>query len=278
MNTHLEDDFLIKPKNDYVFKKIFGDERNKELLISLLNSILKEKVEDVTLVNTDLMPEYIGNKSGILDVRAITDKGVHIDIEIQVLRISHMPERSLFYWSKMYIDQIASGDDYERLKKAIAINILDYNCIKNEKCHNSFHVREDEENFILSDVLEIHFVEIKKPYKDYENDKLAQWIEFLKADSKEVLEKMAETSEDLKRALDVLLSMSQDKATRAAYLSREMALRDEISRIAEGRAEGREEGIQLTKKVLKLFSQGEAIETIAEIYGVSVEIVKEIIE
>ena len=273
MNIHLDDEkFLIKPKNDLVFKKIFGDEKNKDLLISLLNSILKEEVKDVTLVNTELMPEYYNSKKGILDVRAITDKGVQIDIEIQVLRITHMPERSLFYWSRMYIEQIASGEDYSKLNKAIAINILDYNCIGNTKYHNSFHVMEDEEHFLLTDVLEIHFVELNKERDEYNNSKLAQWIEFLKADSEEVLKKMAETNSDIKKAFDILMTMSQDKETRALYLSREMALRDELSRIAEGRAAGKEEGreekaIEIARNLLDVLDD----ETIALKTGLTVE-------
>ncbi|MDU1412236.1 MAG: Rpn family recombination-promoting nuclease/putative transposase [Clostridium sp.] len=273
-----EKNFIMKPKNDLVFKKIFGDERNKDLLISLLNSILEEKIEDVTLENTELIPEYISSKKGILDIRATTDKGVQVDIEIQVLRISHMPERSLFYWSRMYIEQIATGDDYGKLNKTITINILDYNCIENDRYHNSFHVREDKENIKLTDVLEIHFIELKKENK--ENDKLAQWMEFIKADSKEVLEHMAESNPDIKRAVELLEIISQDKETRAIYLAREMALRDEISRVeegkTEGRAEGRAEGIK--ESISKLLSKGKSEIEISELLDVDIKLVEEVKE
>lgn len=56
-------EFLIKPKNDFVLKKIFEDERNKDLLNFLLNSILKEKINDVTLVNTEVTPNYYDSKN-----------------------------------------------------------------------------------------------------------------------------------------------------------------------------------------------------------------------
>ncbi len=67
-----EDDFLMSPKNDFVFKMLFGDERNTDILISFLNSVLKDRIEDVILLNTELKKEYIEDKHGILDVRAIT--------------------------------------------------------------------------------------------------------------------------------------------------------------------------------------------------------------
>lgn len=135
---------------------------------------------------------------------------------------------------------------------------------------------EDEEHFLLTDVLEIHFVELNKERDEYNNSKLAQWIEFLKADSEEVLKKMAETNSDIKKAFDILMTMSQDKETRALYLSREMALRDELSRIAEGRAAGKEEGraegleekaIEIARNLLDVLDD----ETIALKTGLTVE-------
>ena len=236
--------FLMKPKNDLIFKRLFGDERNKDLLISLLKAILKTDIKDVKLMNTALNIDTIGSKKGILDVRATIDNDVKINIEIQVLRIPHMPERSLFYWSKMYIDQIASGEEYGKLKKTIAINILDFDCLNVSKYHNSFHLREDSENFILSDVLEIHFLELKKLSE--KSDVLAQWMNFIKGDSVEMLNEMAKANKDIEKAMQLLETMSHNPEIKAQYLAREIELHDEATRIAEkfaeGKAEGRAEG------------------------------------
>ena len=86
----------------------------------------------------------------------------YIDIEIQILPTDYMAERSLFYWSKMYTSQIASGDTYDKLKKCIAINILDFIRIPIDKIHNTFHLYEDETEHKLTDVLEIHYLELPK--------------------------------------------------------------------------------------------------------------------
>lgn len=85
-----------------------------------------------------------------------------------------------------------------------------------------------------------------------ENDDLSQWVSFIKADSREVLEKMAKVNPNIDKAVNVLTTMSQDKKARAEYLSREMALHDEATKIEEameegyeqGKEEGREEGIK----------------------------------
>ena len=68
-----------------------------------------------------------------------------------------------------------------------------------------------------------------------ENDDLSQWVSFIKADSKEVLESMAKVNPNIDKAVNVLTTMSQDKKARAEYLSREMALHDEATKIEEAR-------------------------------------------
>lgn len=235
-------DSLLKPKNDFVFKKIFGDVKNKELLISLLNSILMEKVNDVTILNSELLKEHVEDKKGILDVRAVTDAGYNIDIEIQVLRTASMPKRSLFYWARLYGEQIVAGEKYNKLKKTITINILDFNCLDTNKYHSTFHLWEDKERFKLTDVMEIHFIELGKLNGLESLDNLYQWMSFIKSDSREVVEKMAKVNPDIEKAFDILRTMSQDKQTRALYLSREMALHDEATRLAEAIEEGLERG------------------------------------
>lgn len=163
-----------------------------------------------------------------------------------------MPQRSLYYWSKIYCEQLESGEKYSKLKKTICINILDFNTLDTNKYHSMFKIKENEENYVLTDLLEIHFLEMKKLDGYKANDDLSQWVSFIKADSREVLEKMAKVNPNIDKAVNVLTTMSQDKKARAEYLSREMALHDEATKIKEameegyeqGKEEGREEGIK----------------------------------
>ena len=223
--------FILKPKNDYVFKKIFGDERNKDILIAFLKAVLKIDIEDVQILNSELPKENISDKKSILDIRATINNNVEIDIEIQVSRTIYMPQRSLYYWSKIYCEQLESGEKYSKLKKTICINILDFNTLDTNKYHSMFKIKENEENYVLTDLLEIHFLEMKKLDGYKENDDLSQWVSFIKADSREVLEKMAKVNPNIDKAVNVLTTMSQDKKARAEYLSREMALHDEATKI-----------------------------------------------
>lgn len=270
-----EDNFLMSPKNDYAFKMLFGDERNKDILISFLNSVLKDRIDDVVLLNTELKREYLEDKHGILDVRAITDNGINIDIEIQLLKTKYMPERTLYYWAKMFIEQLKSGDKFSKLKKTVTINILDFESLPVEKFHSSFHIIEDETGIKLTDVMEVHFLEIPKLYENQdldENDGLTQWMMFLESRSKEVLDMLAEKNTDIKKAYSILQVMSKDKEARALYLAREMALHDEATRIEEAEERGKKEGSIIIAK--NLINLGINEEDVIKATGLSKEEIK----
>jgi predicted transposase/invertase (TIGR01784 family) len=85
--------------SDLLFKLIFGNERNKKLLLHLLNSIVisEKKITDVDIRKTELTPEYLGGKEVRLDVVAKTSDSRLINIEVQKCDEGNMVERSLFY-------------------------------------------------------------------------------------------------------------------------------------------------------------------------------------
>ncbi|HVI40528.1 MAG TPA: Rpn family recombination-promoting nuclease/putative transposase, partial [Anaerovoracaceae bacterium] len=232
----LDDGFLMSPKNDFAFKLIFGDEKNKDLLTALLSAILrlpKEDFEGLEIINSELIREFVEDKKGILDVRVKTRLGKQIDIEIQILPTKFMPERTMFYWSKMYISQVKPGDPFHALKKCITINIVDFNCTPLQKVHSSYHLTEDETGYQLTDILEVHFLEMPKLVdpgipRD-ENDPVVEWMEFIDAKSKGVIEMLANKNQDIKKAYDILQIVSKDEKARMLYEAREAERRDQIT-------------------------------------------------
>lgn len=277
----IDDGFIMSPKNDFVFKLLFGDEKNKDLLIDFLNSILNtphSELEDIELINTELLREFAEDRKGILDVRARTKVGEQIDIEIQVLYTDYMAERTLFYWSKMYNGQIKSGDTYDKLKKCITINIVDFKCLPTNKVHSSFHITEDETNEKLTDVLEIHYLELPKLFdsnvKKDENDDIIQWMMFLEAKNKEGFEMLAEKNAKIKKAYNLLEVISKDDIKRAAYEAREAELHDQMTRLKAAREEGAKENSRKTAKNFLLM--GLDIELVAKGTGLTIEEVREI--
>ena len=172
--------------------------------------------------------------------------GKQIDIEIQILPNERMAERTLFYWSKMYTGQIKQGDDYECLKKCVTINIIDYEFIDIPMAHTVFHVSEDKTGYKLTDVLEIHFLELpklkNKEVKKEDDEAVVDWMRFIDAESEGVMEMLAEKNEGIKKAYDVLKIVSKDEKTRMIYDARQAEIMDQSSMLKDAMRKGISEG------------------------------------
>jgi len=172
----------LKPLNDYIFGKTFGEKGVEEQLLSLLNAILaKSKRPKLTAIeiveHKTFIAEIIGDKTSILDIRAVTEDNTRFNIEVQLRDYGNMDKRSLFYWSKEYAAGLSKGDDYEKLNAVIAINIVNFEVVALPDFHTTFHLREDtHRDYILTDSLEIHFIDVRKfnalTEKDIKNDSL----------------------------------------------------------------------------------------------------------
>lgn len=246
---------LLDPKMDFVFKNIFGSEKHPNILISFLNATLKPKdlITAVEIKNTDLNKGYIEDKFSRLDVKATTSNNEIINIEIQLKNEYNMIKRSLFYWSKLYSEQLNEGEDYSVLKRTICINILNFKYLKTRKFHSGYRLKEIYSNEELTDVAEIHFIEIPKLEEGTdEKDMLVAWIEFLKNPESEKVRSLEMSIDEIREAKDELIRMSNDDTQRELYEIRAKTLKDKISALNEaerkgikkGRQEGIKEGLQ----------------------------------
>ncbi|NMA64597.1 MAG: PD-(D/E)XK nuclease family transposase, partial [Syntrophomonadaceae bacterium] len=213
----------IDPKNDFAFQYVFGRQENKDILISFLNAVLKlppgEKLTDITIMETKLDKELLHEKSARLDIRAITAAKEQINIEVQLTNQYNMEKRTLFYWSRMYTGQLQSGHDYRELRKTITINILNFNYINTERYHNIFHITEDHTGVLLTDVLEIHFLELTKLEKEYSpaqlDDPLVNWLLFLRGvQDEQVKEVLVMKEPAIGKAMTALDLINQDREAR----------------------------------------------------------------
>ena len=257
---------LLDPKMDFVFKNIFGSEKHPNILISFLNATLKPKdlITAVEIKNTDLNKGYIEDKFSRLDVKATTSNNEIINIEIQLKNEYNMIKRSLFYWSKLYSEQLNEGEDYSVLKRTICINILNFKYLKTRKFHSGYRLKEIYSNEELTDVAEIHFIEIPKLEEGTdEKDMLVAWIEFLKNPESEKVRSLEMSIDEIREAKDELIRMSNDDTQRELYEMRAKTLKDKISALNEaerkGIKKGRQEGIKegLQKGLQKGIQEGE---------------------
>lgn len=272
---------LLSPKVDFVFKKIFGNEKHPKILISFLNAVMKPKdlIKEVKLQNSDIEKEHLDDKFSRLDIKAKTNTGELINIEIQLKNEYNMIKRSLYYWSKMYESQLVKGENYDELVKTVCINILDFKYLATEEAHTCYRLKEVESNEELTDIQEIHFIELPKLNDESEDisDMFTAWMEFINNPISTKLNKVELDREEIKEAKEELIRLSGDKKERELYEDRKAAILDRVSALENAERKGIEKGIEKGEynksiEIAKnLLIAGISNETISISTGLSVE-------
>ena len=173
------------PKNDIAFKKIFGDENHKEVLISFLNSILnfknENKIVDVILVNPYQVPKIEELKETILDIKAVNKLNENFIVEMQNKDLNNFAKRSLYYTSKSYVNQIKKAEEYYKLKKVYFVGILDFAIFDNDDYISSHLILDTKTHKQELKDFEFNFIELKKfTLKLSQCDTIAKkWIYFI---------------------------------------------------------------------------------------------------
>ncbi len=245
---------LLSPTMDFIFKRIFGSEDNREVLTDFLNGVFEDsgqpRVTHVELLNPFLDKDQGDDKLGIVDVRARTETGTLLNIEIQVAPDPDFDRRSLYYWAKLYTEQIIEGQPYSELHPTITINILDFVMRPESSVHTVFELRERLSGKNFSDALSLHFLELPKFRRQPStiDSRLTQWLLFLTLHTHDQLEGLAMHDPLVKKAVTNLEWLSQDRETRELYEARQKVLRDELSRIEGALRKGREEGRELGRE------------------------------
>jgi predicted transposase/invertase (TIGR01784 family) len=241
----------LDPKIDIVFWMLFSAEQNRELLLSLLNAVLRPTKPIVSVELLHAQPERtdVTDKSIALDLRVRLDGGEQVDVEMQSQRRPAQPKRVLYYWSRLYAGQLPRGADYSALRRCAVVLITDYKELATARFHSVFEVRERHDAALLTDQLELHLVELPKLHDALDrNDEpsLTDWAKFLAARADKDLEALAMQNPVLKQAKDALDSLSADPRARAVAEMREMALISYNLHLSaakeEGEAEGRAKG------------------------------------
>lgn len=233
---------LLSPKVDFVFKKIFGNEQHPEILISFLNAVIQsdDPIKSVEIKNTDIEKEYLNAKFSRLDIRALTNRDEQINIEIQVRDEYNMIKRSLYYWSKMYDSQLEKRGKYESLKRTICINVLDFSFLSDDKFHSVYRLKDIKTNEELTDVMEIHFIELPKAKNtDTDNNILQAWVNFINNPGQTEIK-----NQEMQDAMNELVRLSSNKDERFLYEKRLESIIELNSSMDSGFKRGIEQGIE----------------------------------
>jgi predicted transposase/invertase (TIGR01784 family) len=272
---------ILPPTDDWIFKLLFGDERNKSLLIDLLKSFvgLPEEEYELTFLDTHLKPESEGDKLGIIDIKVRTKTGKIMDIEIQVNPTGNLGKRISFYKSKLIVGQVAEGEDYIVIQRVICICITDFIIFPEEKDYlNNFRFANQKNGLCFEAIPEeVYTLELPKVPAMNDGALGWEWMRFLRAKRKEEFEMVAVQNPEIRKAVDKLYELSADEKVRAEYEMRLKARRDHSWMINSARedgmeagmAKGRQEGKAETARNLKLL--GVSTDLIIKSTGLSQE-------
>jgi predicted transposase/invertase (TIGR01784 family) len=292
---------FINPKIDFAFKKIFGSEDSKDILISFLNALIYEAqpvIHDLEILDPYLAPKIRGVKDTYLDIKAkITDTETGeqrtVIIEMQVLNIEGFEKRILYNAAKSYSIQLSTGQGYDLLNPVIALTITDFVMFADLPNVTSRFVLK-EKKFLIDypiDDLELIFVELPKFKKNLSELEtiIDKWLFFLNNARKlQDIPATMDTIPEIKKAFYIANQANltveelddQEKSeffiqdqhgavTRAVKQAVKQAAKENLE---QGRQEGLTEGLQqkayeIAKKMLGSFDE----QTIAQITGLTLD-------
>jgi len=250
---------FLDPKNDVAFKKVFGSEKHKDILIHFINDILElkgnDQIEGVEFLSSVQDAEIAYKKQSIVDVLCKDKNGVQIIVEMQVAPTKGFEKRAQYYAAKAYSRQLNSGQEedgkYQNLKEVIFIAIADCVIFKDKIEYKSDHVILDKNSHEhdLQD-FSFTFIELPKFNKTNINELssiLEKWCFFFKnaaKTSEEDLEKLIGSDLVIKQAYDALSQFNWSEPELLAYDEEIKRIRDNIAALDYQYDKGIEKGIE----------------------------------
>ena len=245
---------LLDPKIDYVFKRIFGEKGSEDILMSLINAILKGNpvIKELELLNTEYPKEGTDRKGCRFDILAKTDNDVTINIEMQYRNNKNINDRIIYYSDRIFVEEYKSGDFYGT-KKVISIWIFAENISDRKEPISEifpcYKENKDDKWEVFTENKRIIILELNKYQMTNDNfrDLLTNWVNFLK--TPEYLENnpLKIENNELDKAIDKLEFMSKKDEERYYIQSMEGYERDKLSEkyweSVEARKEGLKEGL-----------------------------------
>ncbi len=280
----------LDPKNDIVFKKIFG--KNKHLLISLLNDLLmlsdKERIQTIEHLSPEQVPDVLSLKNATVDAKCTDQNGRIFIVEMQMLWTESFKQRVLFNASKAYVSQLGRGYQYSSLYPVYSLNILNENYHPDTtQYYHRYSIVENANTHEKIEGLEFVFIELPKFLKNPNSMSPSLrklWLTLL------TISETSEIPEELKQdpltneALKLIEESYYKPGEKVAYerywdaVSSMRTLLDESKKnaLAKGKAEGLLEGEKagVIKTAKNLITLGIEVEAISQATGLSIEDIK----
>ena len=300
-------DRYVNPYTDFGFKKLFGTEINKDLLISFINSLLhgKEVVKDLTYLNTEHLGTSEADRKAVFDVYCENENGEKILVEMQRGEQQFFKDRILFYTTFPIRDQQMIKEWNYRLKAVYVIGILNFTFDEqgDDFYHHEVKLMDTRTKEVFYDKLTFIYLEMPKFNKSEEelNGMFEKWLFVLrnlsrlmerpKALQERIFTKLFEAAEIAKftkteydnyeESLKIYRDWKNTIDTAELKGEKKGFKKGEKSGIEKGRKEGLEKGLEKGRKegakkkaiemAQSLKAKGIAISIIAECSGLSEE-------
>jgi predicted transposase/invertase (TIGR01784 family) len=241
----MNEELIVKPRNDVVFKTMFVE--HIDLLIDFLSYALDmptEEIADIVITNPELIPGTYEEKFARLDLILTQPNGTKINVEVQNSDKSNYKERSVFNCSKMFTKDINAGDEYKDIPRTICINIVQFPLFKDSGCVCTVYPTIQETGEIVTNKWEIIYFQTSKLPQDKQGG-LWDWLKLFTINTREELENMENTmTSGVKRAAVVIKQMNADDRMKEIARIHEKAKMAEFYALKNSREEGRQEGIK----------------------------------
>ena len=278
----------INPYTDFGFKKLFGTEMNKDLLISFLNALFngkKQEITDVQYLNSERLGDGYGDRRAVFDVYCQSSDGSHFIVEMQKAELEYFKDRSIYYSTIAIRDQAVKGRQWDyHLEDVYTVGVLNFEFPNNEYPADSYRheikLKDVEDNHVFYDKLTFVYLEMPKFTKteDELETMFDKWMFVLhnlgvlldrpKALQDRVFKKLFEQAE----------IASYNEAERRQYFESQKEYWDYYSTmktaLKKGLAQGKDEANRENAKRMK--DKGYSIEDIADITGLTVEMIEQL--
>lgn len=276
----------INPHTDFGFKRLFGSEFNKVLLISFLNAMFhgEQNVQDVTYLNSEHLGERADARRAIFDVFCENDKGEKFIVEMQNVYQEFFKDRTIYYSTFPIREQAQRGVDWDfKLNSVYTIGLLNFNFAEGlqnaHRWHHEVKLMEVDTHEVFYDKLTYIYVEIPK-FDKKESELVTmydKWMYVLKNLSSLLKRPAALQERVFTRLFDQAEISKFNSEDLKSYEDSVNAYRDIVNAIktAEKKkyAEGRAEGEKLAKEEMasRLLSLGVPMATIVQASGLTEE-------
>lgn len=280
--------------DDYVFHSVFGrdTDESRAALMEILNIILGRKQDPIRfiIIKNPIEPgTNNAEKETIMDIKAETDSGEELDIEMQTGKLTFYPDRALFYGGRLVNSSLLKSEEYDKMKKSIVVSIINGTMFPElAGCHNIFNVREKNTGLLLSDKLEFHFIELSKVSDEKpieflsEIEMLAAYIKYASDEDKQSYIEKILSAEDITMTENVYRKLTQDEIEyerMEARMKYRLQYNTDVSQarkegIKEGEIAGRAAAVLEMAKVMK--RNGEALDKISVYTGLSAKEIEDL--